>query len=65
MAAEEEQAPDDGLVFDLGNLAAFDSRGFDEKRFKCVRWARPSQAHGGRLDSATVGTACRALTLFR
>jgi len=54
MAAEEEQAPDDGLVFDLGNLAAFDSRGFDEKRFKCVRW--PSGFRDGWV-------VCRA-TLF-
>ena len=46
MAAEDEQPPDDGLVFDLGNLAAFDSRGFDEKLFKCVLWPRlPRSTH--------------------
>ena len=46
MAAKDEQPPDDGLVFDLGNLAAFDSRGFDEKLFKCVLWPRlPRSTH--------------------
>ena len=37
MAAPDEDATaeaDVGIQFDLGNLAAFDTRGFDEKKYK-------------------------------
>ena len=56
MSSAEDAAPDDGLQFDLGNLAAFDTRSFDEKQYKCAALLRPSAAAAARR--------CRPLRRF-